>query len=118
MENINPVFKSQCELFRTPKGVIFQDDKRGRFTLEFLGKTTSFKVQDFLHFKKAVDKINLEDILLNDCPDLQIIHHRNTDQLFVITLCDLVSLKELLNGAKVMLELNSIVHTRLAPCKL
>ena len=112
------IHSSITELFRTPKGVIFQNDRRGEFMLEFLGRTTNFKVQEFLHFKKSVDKINLEDLILNDLPDLQIIHHRNTDQLFVVTLCDLVSLKELLNGAKVMLELNSIVNSRLAICRL
>ena len=118
MDQVEGTHSSITELFRTSKGVVFQDDKRGRFMLEFLGRTTNFKVQEFLHFKKSVDQINLEDLILNDLPDLQIIHHRNTDQLFVVTLCDLVSLKELLNGAKVMIELNSIVSTRLAVCAL
>ena len=104
---------SPHELFRTSKGVIYQHDITSSFTMEFLGKTAVFKVQEFLHFKKSIDKINLTDLLLGDCPDLQIIHHKFSNHLFVVTLCDLVAMKELLAGAKVMLELNSILNNRL-----
>ena len=107
------------ELFRTSKGVVYQNDQNNSFFLDFQGRTAEFRVQDFLHFKRSVDKINLDDLFLNDLnPDLQIIHHKNTDQLFLITLCDLVALKELLSGAKVMLELNSIICSRLSSCML
>ena len=103
------------ELFRTDKGVVFQDDANNCFVLKFMGKKATFKVNEFIHFKKSIDRINLNDLFLNDLDtDLQIIHHKNSDQLFVVTLCDLVSLKELLAGAKVMLELNSIIYSRLA----
>jgi hypothetical protein len=118
---VNPEGKINTlnELFRTDKGVVYQDDINSRFTLEFMGRKVSFKVHQFLHFKRSIDSINLEDLFLNDIhADLQIIHHRNTDQLLVVTLCELVALKELLSGAKVMLELNSIICSRLAPCKL
>ena len=106
------------ELFRTSRGVVYQDDKNGLFILEFMNKTARFKVQEFLHFKKAIDLLDLDDLFINEKQDLQIIHHKNSDHLFVVTLCDLVTLKELLNGAKVMLELNSILSTRLASCSL
>jgi hypothetical protein len=105
------------ELYRTVRGVVYQDDVNNCFTLEFMGRKTVFKVYEFLHFKKSIDNINLADLFLNDQDqDLQIIHHKNSDQLFVITLCDLVALKELLSGAKVMLELNSIICSRLSTC--
>ena len=60
----------------------------------------------------AVDKINLEDLFFNDLSDLHIIHHRHSDHLFLVTLCDLVALKELLSGTKVMLELNETWEDR------
>lgn len=107
------------ELFRTTKGVIYQDDRSNRFLLKFMGKEVRFKVQEFLHFKKSIDKIDLQDLFLNEpTADLQIIHHRHSDQIFLITLCELVALKELLSGAKVMLELNSIICSRLFPLVL
>ncbi|GJM30388.1 MAG: hypothetical protein DHS20C17_30230 [Cyclobacteriaceae bacterium] len=116
MSNPRLPAKNLVELFRTPKGVVYQDDCNNGFLLEFMGKEVLFKVQEFLHFRKSIDRINLEDLLMNDLdPDLQIIHHKNTGQLFLITLCDLVALKELLSGAKVMLELNSIICSRLSP---
>lgn len=106
------------ELFRTSKGVVYQDDRQCCFTLKFMHRTAHFKVQEFLHFKRSIDKINLEDLFFNDLSDLHIIHHRHSDHLFLVTLCDLVALKELLSGTKVMLELNSILSARLAPCGL
>ena len=107
------------ELFRTEKGVVYQDDQTNSFTLDFMGRKAVFRVCEFLHFKRSIDNINLADLFLNDVDsDLQIIHHRNSDQLFLITLCDLVALKELLSGAKVMLELNSIICSRLSTCTL
>jgi hypothetical protein len=107
------------ELFRTEKGVVYQDDQNSCFTLDFMGRKAIFKVYEFLHFKRSIDNINLADLFLNDVDqDLQIIHHKNSDQLFLITLCDLVALKELLSGAKVMLELNSIICSRLYTCTL
>jgi hypothetical protein len=107
------------ELFRTKKGVVYQDDQNSCFTLDFMGRKAVFKVYEFLHFKRSIDNINLTDLFLNDVgQDLQIIHHKISDQLFLITLCDLVALKELLSGAKVMLELNSIICSRLSNCTL
>ena len=107
------------ELYRTGKGVIYQGNQQNNFLLEFLDRKAEFRVQDFLHFKKIIDQINVEDLLLGECiPDLQIIHHKHSDHLFVFTLCDLVALKELLAGAKVMLDLNSIICSRLSSCSL
>jgi len=103
------------ELFKTDKGVISQNDQNNKILLEFLDRKAKFRVQEFLHFKRTIDQINLEDILMGDCfSDLQIVHHKHSDQLFVLTLCDLVALKELLDGAKVMLNLNSIICSRLS----
>ncbi len=119
MARPNHIVSLPAELFRTSKGVIYQDDRSNTFWLEFMGRRVSFRVNEFLHFKKCIDKINLEDLFLNEInADLQIIHHRHSDQLFIITLCDLVALKELLAGAKVMLELNSIICSRLSICAL
>ena len=71
------------ELFRTTKGVVFQDDAHKRFTLKFMGRTANFRVQEFLHFKRCIDKVDLEDLFFNDLPDLQIIHHKHSDHLFL-----------------------------------
>jgi hypothetical protein len=112
-------YGSLNELYRTAKGACYQDDQTNRFLLEFMGKEVEFKVQEFLHFKKSIDKIDLQDLFLNEpTADLQIIHHKHSDHIFLITLCELVALKELLSGAKVMLELNSIICSRLMPLAL
>ena len=107
-------------VFRTEKGAIIQDDHRRQYILEFQGKRTVFKVSDFLQFKKQLDQIDLAQLFLEDGKgmDVQILHQKGSDQIFVFTLCELVAIKELFHGAKTMLELNRILQERLHPVKL
>jgi len=110
------ILNGLTELYRNHKGVVYQNDHDNTFLLEFSGKQCVFKVQGFINFKKTIDKIDLDDLFLNEsAADLQIIHHKNSGQLFLVTLCELVALRDLLAGSRAMLELNSIICSRLAP---
>ncbi len=102
-------------LFQTEKGRVIQDDHAHQFILEFGGKKSFFKVQEFLQFKKSIDNLNLQDLFLGEGPgvDIQIIHHTGSEHLFVFTLCELIGIKELLSGAATMIELNRILNDRL-----
>ncbi len=92
-----------------------QDDLARQFILNFKGKTVRLKACEFLNFKRYVDQISLEDMILRDGigMDLQIIHHPRANQIFVLTLCEVIAMKELLNGTMVMLELQRILDDRL-----
>lgn len=102
-------------LFKTDKGAVIQDDHAHQFVLIFNGRQARFKVQEFLQFKRSMDAINLEDLFLGEGPgiDVQIIHHQGSDQLFVFTLCEIIAVKELVQGAMAMLQLNRILNDRL-----
>ena len=107
-------------VFGTEKGALIQDDSCRQFILEFQGKRTYFKISEFLNFKKKLDQIDLAQLFLEEGKgmDVQILHQQGRDEIFVLTLCELVALKEIFHGAKTMLELNSILHQRLHAVKL
>lgn len=79
--------------------------------MEFGGRPTIFKVRDFFHFCKEVEAINLEEMAHNPSrtADVVILMPHFTDRCFVLTLQDVLNLKELLHGAKFMINLNSMV---------
>ncbi len=107
--------KCLTEIFSTSFGSVFQCDNEQRFYVEFTGVRTGFKVQGFLKLKKQIDNIDVEAMLQNPCraADFAMINLPGYDRFFVLSLSDIIRLKELLAGATVMLELNSILHERL-----
>ncbi|GEO03767.1 hypothetical protein AAE02nite_14310 [Adhaeribacter aerolatus] len=100
------------EIFRTPAGVVYQCNRNNCFWLEFAGGISAFKIHDLLELKKRVEQINLEEMAHNTArvADVVILNLFRTERCFVLTLTDVLNLRELLQGAKVMLELNSILH--------
>jgi len=101
------------EIFRTPNGCIYQCDKTSKFLIDFAGYSTHFDVLCFLSLKRKVDKINLANLFLSDNAGIEIINPCNCERIYVLSGVQLAEFKELLNGAKVMLELNSIIHQRI-----
>jgi hypothetical protein len=102
------------ELFRTKNGAIYQCDVTNRLILEFWETHTAFSAQDFLQFKRMVETVNLRQMALStdDSHDLEILSMPRTERCFVLTLCEIVHLRELLDGARLMLELNTLLRER------
>lgn len=103
------------ELYATENGSIHQCNKKNCFFVDFKGVSSFFKVHDFFNLKKMLDNVDIDEMIL--CPtrakDLEIISPLGCDRCFVLTLKEVVEFKELLSGAKVMLELNSILYKNL-----
>jgi hypothetical protein len=80
--------------------------------LEFAGGVSSFKVQDFFSLKKSVEAVNIEEMAINAnrAADIAIIMPLHSERCFVLTLTDVLNFRELLQGAKAMLVLNSLVY--------
>lgn len=111
--------KDLIEVFRTEKGCVFQSDIQNSFYIEFGGKITAHKTIHFLKLKGILDDINLaQRITCTKSADCEIIKINKSEEYYVLTLCELVGFKELITGARVMLELNSIIRERLhcVPC--
>lgn len=103
------------EVFSTKHGAIYQSDAENCWYIDFAGKLARFDYRNILKLKKAVYQIDIEDLLLNSVkgPDLEILFICACDHCYVLSLVQIVALKELLQGTFVMLELNHIIQDRL-----
>ncbi len=103
------------EVFSTNKGGIFQSDAERCWYVNFAGKNARFDYQCLLKLRKAVYNVDIESILLDTTksPDVEIIFICACDHCYVLTLMQIIELKEILEGAFVMLDLNCIIQDRL-----
>lgn len=103
------------EIYRTPHGCVYQCDQKRCFCVEFAGFMTEFKLPCFFALKKLVDTVDLEAMVLSPAAasDVEIISPCGSERCYVLTLQELIEFKDLLAGAHVMLQLNSILHERL-----
>ena len=103
------------EVFATNSGAIFQSDSEKCWYIDFAGKLARFDYRNLLKLKKAVYNVNIEEKLLSSdkTADVEIIFICACDHSYVVTLLELIKLKEILQGTFVMLDLNHIIHDRL-----
>lgn len=100
------------EVYSTEHGAVFQCNNRNCYWLEFAESRTPFRVSEFLKFKKQIDAIDVS-LLLGDCSrsaDFTIVMPPHTERCYVLCVQDILRLREILNGAKFMIELNSMVR--------
>ncbi len=103
------------EVFKTEKGAVYQCSRKNRYWLDFANTSTSFTVSDFFSFKKRIDEIDIE-AMLNDSSrnsDFEMIMPFRTDRCFILSVEDILNLREVLSGAKFMLELNTEIQRML-----
>lgn len=103
------------EIYSTQNGCIYQCDKKRCFGVDFGGYMTEYNFPCFFALKKMVDNIDLDAMALNPekSSDIEIISPCGSERCYVLSLSDTLEFKELLAGARVMLQLNSILHERL-----
>lgn len=104
-----------AEVFSTTQGAIFQSDEDRCWYVNFAGKLAKFDYRCLLKLKKAVYNVNIEQKLLSSAkdPDLEIIFICACDHTYILSILQIIALKELLEGTFVMLQLNSIIHDKL-----
>ena len=100
------------EVYKTAYGAVYQCSRQNCYWLEFGGTTTAFKVSDFLNFKKKVDAVDISAMIIDSSrtADFTVIMPFRTPRCFVLDINDVLNLRELLAGAKFMIELNSVVN--------
>jgi len=100
------------ELFRTAYGAVYQSNRYHCYFVEFAGSISPFKVADFLQLKQHVDAINVEEMAKNPAraSDVHVLMPYRSERCFVLTLTDVLHFQELLQGAKAMMALNSMLQ--------
>lgn len=103
------------EVFSTTSGSIYQSDSESCWYVDFAGKMARFDYRCLLKLKKAVYHIDVEAILLDNTksPDVEIVFICACDHCYVLSILEIIALKELLQGTFTMLELNHIIYDRL-----
>ena len=103
------------EVFSTNRGAIYQSDSENCWYIDFAGKLARFDYRNLLKLRKAVYNIDIEGLLLDSSKsaDVEIIFICACDHCYVLSLLEIISLKEILQGTFVMLDLNHILHDRL-----
>ncbi len=101
-------------IFKNEGGCLYQDDRKSCFILEYGGYCTPLSVPCFFCLKKKIDEVDIVAMIANPDPsaDIEIISPHACDRCFVLTVAELLILKDLFAGARVMLELNSILQER------
>jgi hypothetical protein len=104
-----------AEVFQTTSGAIYQSDTENCWYVDFAGKTARFDYRNLIKLKKAVYNIDIEELLLKNAKsaDLEIVFICACDHCYVLSIIDIINLKQLLQGTFVMLELNHIIYDRL-----
>lgn len=103
------------EVYSSINGKVFQDNQRFHYVLEWQGERSTFKAPCFFGFKRRLDGIDVEEMLSSPsaCHDVEIVAPCGCDRCFVLTIPEILELRSLLSGARVMMELNSILYERL-----
>ncbi|WP_461066831.1 hypothetical protein [Spirosoma horti] len=100
------------EVFRTDRGVVYQCDASNRLILEFWDTHTPLSARDFAQFRRMVETVDIRQMALSTAAadDVEILTPPRSERCYVLTLCEIVHLRELLTGAKLMLELNAMLR--------
>jgi len=103
------------EVFKTKDGVVYQNDLEKCLIVDFAGKKATYSIDCFFQLKKLVDRIDIHAMVedASNHADLEIICPISSERCYVLSFCEIIKLRSLLNGAKVMLELNSIIRESL-----
>lgn len=97
-------------IFNTSNASLYQCNASESYILAFQGSEVKFRACELIAFKRKIQKLDLTNLLSSDTPDIEILHMPSCDRLFVLTVYDVLELRELFAGAFAMLELNSLIH--------
>ncbi|MDQ5928431.1 MAG: hypothetical protein QG594_205 [Bacteroidota bacterium] len=99
-------------LFETNKGFSYQCNQTNTIVIHFGETVATYKVKDFLIFQRKINSLNILDMLydLSDNCDFKLIETTKKNFSRNLTICEIIQLRELLNGTKFTLVLNSMLN--------
>ncbi|ODS84222.1 MAG: hypothetical protein ABS46_04275 [Cytophagaceae bacterium SCN 52-12] len=105
------------ELFRTSKGASYQCDVTNRIILKFDDFELSLRIQQFQCIRRSLNQIDIKGRIfdLSDESDHFFVEAPMVNFREKLTLCEIIQLRELVNGTYFALELNSMLHKLLGP---
>ena len=108
------------ELYRIAKGCSWQCDLTNRVYLQFQETTAAFRMRDFYACHRKVKAVNMHEMIYNrsDTYDFEIIEAPQHGVSLQLGLCELIQLRDLLDGTRFALKLNTLLHEALGEVSL
>lgn len=109
--------KALCweEIFVNEQGSIYQCSSQRKIVFVFQDKVEYLRINDFFRLQKLVATIDVEKMLLATSlsSEIEILSPIFFEHFFILSIVDVLALQDLLEGAIVMLELQTIIYERL-----
>ncbi|MXV50936.1 hypothetical protein GS399_08110 [Pedobacter sp. HMF7647] len=111
MEVQQAISENLIEVFKTHKGAVYQSDDEQCLYLIFGGKTARYSFSCFSRLKKQIVSYNIEQLLTRSAllPDIEIVTLAACEHCYVLSITDLIALKDILEGAFAMFQLNHMI---------
>lgn len=100
-------------VYQTTNTSLVQCDASGKFVLQLFDQEISLSACALIAFKKKVKDIDLTSMFESNHSGIEIISLIYCDRIFVLTIREILELRDLFAGAFAMLELNSLIHKTL-----
>jgi hypothetical protein len=101
---------SDNHVFKTNNTSLSLCDASDKFTLMLFNEDISLSLCALIAFKKKVKDIDLISMFDSNHSGIEIISMIYCDRMFVLTIQDILELRDLFDGTFAMLELNSVIH--------
>jgi hypothetical protein len=105
--NINELIN----VFSTANGAIYQSDKLNCLYIDFGQKFARFNFNQLKKLKHTIEEVDIEALLLNTSrANYEIITFNGCEHIFLLSVIEIVQLKELVQGAFTMFKLNHLIN--------
>ena len=102
--------KMQEEIFRTKSASIAHQEQNDTFVLTYDQDEITFRMCDLYAFRKSILSLDIMELLESSSPDVEIVSLPHCGRFLVLSLCEILQFRELLNGTFDTLALNSSIQ--------
>ena len=101
---------SKSTVFETKGTSVSQCDRSEKFFLHFLAQPIELKLCELIGLRRKIEKIDLTALVSSQGPDVEVLYLSHQHPILVLSIYEILELREVLTGTFTMLELNSLIH--------
>ena len=110
-QNHKEIKTSPEQIYSTNSCATYQCDLSNALYLDIYGERLQLNICTLISFRKKLFDVNLESLLLDsESAPIEILNLHCIDKLFVLSIDEIIELRDLMKGTFAMLRLNSIIH--------
>tara|TARA_S200000501_G_scaffold350451_1_gene367461 strand:+ start:337 stop:684 length:348 start_codon:yes stop_codon:yes gene_type:complete len=101
---------SKSTVFETKGTSVSQCDRSEKFFLHFLAQPIELKLCELIGLRRKIEKIDLTALVSSQGPDIEVLYLSHQHPILLLSIYEILELREVLTGTFTMLELNSLIH--------